>query len=80
MRNTIVSLTGSAARYAEKHQIRDELMTLNIGQEGLSGDVVTLETHGRPHDFVILRRRWVIGSAGRQLEITLDHPPRTVRP
>ena len=75
MRDPVVSLTGGAGRYADKHQIRDELIALNLGPDCHPG---SLETRGRPHDFVILRR-WVISGAGQQLEITLDHPARIVR-
>ena len=57
-------------------EIRDELVALNLGPGCRPGDIVSLETTGRPHDFVILHRRWVISSAGQQLEITLDHPAR----
>lgn len=80
MRHPLVSLTGSAGRYADKHQIRDELSALMLGPECLAGDTVSVETAERPHDFVILRRRWVITGKGRQLEITLDHPVRVARP
>ena len=76
MRNPVVCLTGGAGRYADKHQIRDELVALNLGPDCRPGDIVSLKTRGRPHDFVILHRRWVISSAGQQLEITLDHPAR----
>ena len=31
MRNPVVCLTGGAGRYADKHQIRDELVALNLG-------------------------------------------------
>ena len=79
MREPVVCLTSGAGRHADKHRIRDELIALNLGPDCRPGDIVSLETRGRPHDFVILRRRWVISSAGQQLEITLDHPARTVR-
>jgi hypothetical protein len=77
MRNSAVCLTAGAGRYADKHQIRDELVALDLDRNCRPGDIVSLETKERPHDFVILRRRWVIGSAGQQLEITLDHPARS---
>jgi len=80
MRNSVVCLTGGAGRYADKHQIRDELLALDLGPDCRQGDMVSLETKERPHDFVILRRRWIIGSAGQRLEITLDHPARSARP
>ena len=80
MRNSVVCLTGGAGRYADKHQIRDGLVALDLGSDCRAGDIVSLETKERPHDFVILRRRWIIGSAGQQLEITLDHPVRSARP
>jgi len=79
MRDPVVCLSSGAGRYADKHQIRGELIALNLGPDCRPGDIVSLETRARPHDFVILRRRWVISSAGQQLEITLDHPARTVR-
>jgi hypothetical protein len=80
MRYSVVCLTGGAGRYADHHQIRDELVALDLGPDCRPGDIISLETRERPHDFVILRRRWVISGAGQHLEITLDHPARTGRP
>jgi len=77
MRNSVVCLTGGAGRYADQHQIRDELMALDLDANCRPGDIVSLEAKERPHDFVVLRRRWVIASAGQLLEITLDHPVRS---
>ena len=79
MRNSVACLTGGAGRYADKHQLRDELSGLDLSPNCRPGDIVSLEIRERPHDFVILRRRWIISSAGQQLEFTLDHPVRTVR-
>jgi hypothetical protein len=79
MRNSVVCLTGGAGRYADKHQIRDELVALDLGPDCRPGDIVSLETRERPHDFVILRRRWIISGAGQQVEIVLDHPARLAR-
>ena len=80
MRNSVVCLTAGAGRYADKHQLRDELLSVDISPDCHQGDIVSLEIGERPHDFVILRRRWVVSNAGQQLEITLDHPARTGRP
>ncbi len=80
MLSTVVSLTGSAQRHADKRQIRDEVSALGLGWDCLQGDIVSVEIGGRPHEFIIVRRRWVIGSAGRRLEITLDHPARAGAP
>jgi hypothetical protein len=80
MRSTVVCLTPGAQRYADKHQIRDQLSGLDLGVDCVQGDIVSLEAGDRPHDFIVLRRRWIIGSASRFLEITLDHPVRMARP
>ena len=48
MRNPVVCLTGGAGRYADKHQITDELIALNLGPDCRPGDIVSLETGG--HD------------------------------
>jgi hypothetical protein len=79
IRSTIVSLTQSAARYVDKYQIRDDLMELDLGTDCLPGDIVSVEIRERPHDFIILRRRWIITDASRLLEMTLDHPARPLR-
>ncbi|MGE3876376.1 MAG: hypothetical protein AB7F74_25750 [Parvibaculaceae bacterium] len=69
-------LTDSARRYAERHQIESELERLALGPECTAGDLVSLETRDRPHDFIILSRRWAMSGDGRRLELTLDHPVR----
>ncbi len=79
MRNMVVCLTQSAQRYADKHQIRDDLRALELGTDCMPGDLVSVEIGMRPHDFIVLRRRWIIGGARRQLEVTLDHPARLAR-
>jgi hypothetical protein len=76
MRKCTVRLTGSASRYAGRHQLESEFERLELGPECLAGDLVSLETQDRPHDFIILSRRWVISSDGKRLELTLDHPVR----
>jgi hypothetical protein len=76
MRKCFVCLTDSASRYAERHRIRNELEGLALGSNCASGDLVSFETRDRPHEFIILSRRWVISSAGTCLELTLDHPAR----
>jgi hypothetical protein len=75
-----IRLTDSALRYAVRHQLKDELTQLELGPESLVGDVVSLESGERPHDFIVQGRRWVIASEGKRLEFTLDHPARTARP
>jgi hypothetical protein len=77
--STVICLTQSAGRYADKHQIRDELMTLDLGPDCIPSDIVSVEIRERQHDFIVLRRRWIIGNSDRQLEITLDHPARALR-
>jgi hypothetical protein len=74
--STVICLTQSAGRYADNHQIKNELMTLDLGTDCIPNDIISIEIQERPHDFIVLRRRWIIASAGRQLEITLDHPAR----
>jgi hypothetical protein len=71
-----IRLTDSALRYARRHQLEGEFEKTELGAECLAGDIVSLETRDRPHDFIILSRRWVISSGGRRLELTLDHPVR----
>jgi hypothetical protein len=77
--STVICLTQSAGRYVDKHQIRDELITLDLDTDCIPSDIVSIEVGERPHDFIVLRRRWIISSKGRQLEITLDHPARALR-
>lgn len=79
MRKCIIRLTDTARRYAERHQIADELMKLDLDGESLVGDLVSLESAGRPHDFIIASRRWVVASEEKRLELTLDHPVRRGR-
>lgn len=79
MRSCIIMLTDSARRYADGHRIRTEVTKLDLGPGCLAGDVVSLEREEMPHDFVILRRRWVITGKDRQLELTLDYPARPLK-
>lgn len=79
MRKCIIRLTDSARRYADRHQIVDELMKLDLDAKSLVGDLVSLESGDRPHDFIIASRRWVVASAEKRLELTLDHPVRRGR-
>jgi hypothetical protein len=80
MRKCTVHLTDSAQRYADRHQLSSELARIELGPESLVGDIVSLETGKGPHDFLIMRRRWVIASDDKELEFTLDYPARTARP
>src|SRR5688572_32791864 len=52
-----VRLTDSALRYAERHQLISETEKLELGPECQAGDLVSLETGDRPHDFVLIARR-----------------------
>jgi hypothetical protein len=79
MRKSTIRLTDSAERYAVRHNLEDDLAKLALGPESLVGDIVSLETRDRPHDFIILGRRWAIASEGHRLELTLDHPVRKGR-
>lgn len=79
MRKYIIALTDSAGRYADGHGIRGEVTKLGLDADCLQGDIVSLEREEMPHDFVILRRRWVINGQGRRLEITLDYPARPLK-
>lgn len=79
MRKTIIALTDSAARYADRHGIRAEVTTLDLDAQCVAGDIISFEREEMPHDFVILRRRWVISGKRRELEITLDHPARPLK-
>ena len=79
MRKTSITLTDSAGRYVERHGIRAEVTTLDLDPQCTIGDIVSLEREEMPHDFVVLRRRWVISHKGRELEITLDYPARPLK-
>ncbi|MGE4248273.1 MAG: hypothetical protein AB7F09_02720 [Parvibaculaceae bacterium] len=79
MRKSTIRLTDSALRYAQRHQLESELDRLALGADCLTGDLVSLETGERPHDFTILGRRWVVAGDGTRLELTLDHPVRRMR-
>jgi hypothetical protein len=79
MRKCTIRLTDSAQRYAMRHNLEEDLAKLELGRESLVGDIVSLETRDRPHDFIILGRRWAISSEGDRLELTLDHPVRKGR-
>ncbi|MGE0006237.1 MAG: hypothetical protein AB7S92_11640 [Parvibaculaceae bacterium] len=79
MRRCALRLTESALRYARRHRLEGEIERLGLGADCLTGDVVSIETGERPHDFVILARRWAVTSDGRRLELTLDHPARRPR-
>jgi hypothetical protein len=79
MRKFIIRLTDSARRYADRHQIVDELMKLDLDAKSLVGDLVSLESGDRPHDFIIASRRWIVASEEKRLELTLDHPVRRGR-
>lgn len=79
MRKCIIALTDSAGRYVDGHGIRAEVTKLDFGPECLPGDIISLEREEMPHDFVVLRRRWVISARGRQLEFTLDYPARPLK-
>jgi hypothetical protein len=79
MRKTSIALTDSAGRYVERHGIRTEVMKLDLDSQCTPGDIISLEREEMPHDFVVLRRRWVMSGKGRELEITLDHPARPLK-
>lgn len=79
MRKTSIALTDSAGRYVERHDIRAEVITLDLDAQCTIGDIVSLEREEMPHDFVVQRRRWVISGKGRELEITLDYPARPLK-
>src|SRR4029450_13640523 len=51
IRNSVVCLAGGAGRYADKHQIRDELVALDLGPDCRPGDIVSRETRERPQGF-----------------------------
>lgn len=79
MRKCIIALTDSAGHYADARGIRAEVMKIDLEVDCLRGDFVSLEGTGAPHDFVVLRRRWVVSGEGRRLELTLDHPARPLK-
>lgn len=72
---TIV-LTASAERYAGKEGIGARLTALPLDPAIQVGDMVSIETNGRRHDFSVLRRRWVAEGERVTLEVALDHPAR----
>lgn len=79
MHKSVIALTDSAGRYADGHRIRAEVIKLDLGPDCQAGDIVSLEREEMPHDFVVLRRRWVITGKGGRLELTLDHPARPLK-
>ncbi|WP_245432035.1 hypothetical protein [Aminobacter aminovorans] len=71
-----VTLTGSARIHASKTGLDVVLKALALSPECQTGDVVTVHSGGTGHDFAVLRRRWIVGTTGHRLEITLDYPVR----
>lgn len=69
-------LTGSARLHAEKQQLDVSTYAGLLSPECQIGDIISVSPAGIQHDFVVLRRRWVIADAKRSLEITLDYPVR----
>jgi hypothetical protein len=80
MRKCVIRLTVSAQRYAVRHNLEEELAKLELDRRNLVGDIVSLETSDRPHDFIIIARRCIISSDSKRLELMLDHPARRTRP
>lgn len=72
-----MNLTASAERHTRKHGIFDKLVGTRFSHRCLTGDLVSLENGGARHDFMIIRRRWIIGDGGTRLELTLDYPARS---
>ncbi|MDX8530022.1 hypothetical protein RFM41_11780 [Mesorhizobium sp. VK25A] len=74
----MITLTSAASHYAGKHSIAGALGALRLYSDCTVGDLVSLEDAGARHDFAIIRRRWIASGAGVKLELTLDHPARSV--
>ncbi|WP_454011908.1 hypothetical protein [Aquamicrobium terrae] len=74
-----IALTASARLHAGRQEgLSAALSALRLPAGCAQGDLVTLETAGARHDFLVLMRRWVASGDGLRLEVTLDHPARPV--
>ncbi|MDR7032150.1 hypothetical protein [Mesorhizobium sp. BE184] len=73
-----IVLTASAERHAGKEGLGARLAALLLDPAVQVGDVVSILSDSKRHDFSVLRRRWVIESERTELEMTLDHPARPV--
>lgn len=71
-------LTASAERHAGKEGLGARLAALPLDPAVQVGDMVSIESGGKRHDFSVLRRRWVAEGQHARLEVTLDHPARPV--
>jgi hypothetical protein len=69
-----VVLTATAARYAARQGILDQVLAVALPVNCQVGDRVSLEIDGTTHEFVLLRRRWIAGDGSTRLEVTLDYP------
>jgi hypothetical protein len=56
--------------------LAEAVEALDLGADCAVGDLVSLTHAGTPHDFAIIRRRWINNEGGVRLELTLDHPAR----
>lgn len=71
-------LTRSARLEAERAGIATRIDAVTLPDECATGDLVSLKEGTADHDFIVIRRRWIVTEEGATLELTLDHPPRPV--
>ena len=69
-------LTATAERHATRHSLGAAIAAAPLGPDCRQGDVVSVLQDGERHDFVVLRRSWVIDAGAAHLELVLDHPAR----
>lgn len=72
-------LTRSAHLEAERAGIAARLGQLILPDRCMTGDLISLKAGAADHDFIVIRRRWIVTEEGASLEITLDHPARPGR-
>lgn len=65
-----------AERYADRNGLVAALTAADLGPDCAKGDYISVRNESGRHDFVILRRSWVLEGNATRLEITLDHPAR----
>jgi hypothetical protein len=74
--SVLIALTAGAKHYAGRQAIAEAVEALDLGADCAVGDLVSLTHAGTPHDFAIIRRRWINNEGDVRLELTLDHPAR----
>ncbi|MER8954139.1 hypothetical protein NKH98_15620 [Mesorhizobium sp. M0833] len=74
----IIVLTAIARHYAGKQDIAETVEALDLDSDCAVGDLVSVVRADTQHDFAVSRRRWIASGTGMALELTLDHPARSI--